>query len=134
MFLGMLNEKERKNFLGLAQLAMDLGDDDKAEEAAVVHSFRREMELDDYVIPKKTRDELVMAFNSSTKKAKRIVIIELAGVLYADEVIDEKEKDWINKLGTDLGIRDVELKKLILWAQEFNDLLKEGYNYINKRG
>lgn len=134
MFLTMLNEKERKNFLELAHIAMNLGDDEKKEEAAVFHSFKREMELDDYKITNKTYEELVTAFNSSTKKAKRIVIIELAGVLDADEVIDKKEEDWIKKLGASLEIRDKELKKLILWTQEFNDLLQEGYNYINKRG
>ena len=48
MFLTMLNEKERKNFIELAHIAMNLSDDDKKEEVAVVHSFRREMELDDY--------------------------------------------------------------------------------------
>ena len=134
MFLTMLNDKERKNFLELAHIAMNLSDDDKKIEAAVVHSFQREMELDDYEIKNKSLDELVMAFNSSVKKVKRVVIIELAGVLDADEEIDKKEEKWINKLGVDLGFRDAELRKLIRWTQDFNDLLQEGYSYINKRG
>lgn len=134
MFLTMLNEKERKNFLELAHIAMNLSDDDKKEEVAVVHSFRREMELDDYEIVNKSLEDLIMAFNSSVKKVKRVVVIELAGVLDADEEIDDKEKNWINKLGKDLGFREAELRKLIRWTQDFNDLLQEGYNYINKRG
>ena len=134
MFLTMLNEKERKNFLELAHIAMNLDEGDKKEEAAVVHSFRREMELDDYEIANKSLEELVMAFNSSIKKVKRVVIIELAGVLDADEEIDNKEEKWINKLGKDLDFREAELRKLIRWTQDFNDLLQEGYSYINKRG
>ena len=134
MFLTMLNDKERKNFLELAHIAMNLSDDEKKAEAAVVHSFRREMELDDYKIANKSLDDLVTAFNSSTKKAKRVVIIELAGVLDADEEIDNKEESWINKLGIDLGFSEAELRKLIRWTQDFNDLLQEGYRYINKRG
>lgn len=130
----MLNEKERKNFLELAHIAMNLSDDDKKEEVAVVHSFRREMELDDYEMVNKSLEDLIMAFNSSVKKVKRVVIIELAGVLDADEEIDDKEENWINKLGKDLGFREAELRKLIRWTQDFNDLLQEGYSYINKRG
>ncbi|MBQ7496377.1 MAG: hypothetical protein IJU00_00825 [Selenomonas sp.] len=134
MFLYMLNEKERKNFLELAHIAVELKGGDDKEEYNVWKSFKREVELDDYEMVNKTIEELVTAFNSSTKKIKRAVIIELAGVLDADEVIEEKEKDWIKKLGNDLGFREAELKKLVRWTQDFNDLLKEGYEYINKRG
>ena len=134
MFLGMLNEKEGKNFLELANIAMMAnGDEVKEAEKAVLQAFKLELEMQDYVIKNKKQEELITAFQASTKKIKKAVIIELAGVLDADEGIDDIEDSWIRKLGEDLGFRDSEIKKMVRGTQDFNDLLDEAYEYINKR-
>ena len=134
MFLGMLNEREGKNFLELANIAiMANGDEAKETEKAVLQAFKLELEMQDYVIKNKKQEELVTAFQASTKKIKKAVIIELAGVLDADEGIDDVEDSWIKKLGEDFGFRDSEIKKMVRWTQDFNDLLHEAYEYINKR-
>ena len=134
MLLGMLNEKEGKNFLELANIAMMAnGDEVKEAEKAVLQAFKLELEMQDYVIKNKKQEELITAFQASTKKIKKAVIIELAGVLDADEGIDDIEDSWIRKLGEDLGFRDSEIKKMVRWTQDFNDLLDEAYEYINKR-
>ena len=124
MFLGMLNEREGKNFLELANIAiMANGDEAKETEKAVLQAFKLELEMQDYVIKNKKQEELVTAFQASTKKIKKAVIIELAGVLDADEGIDDVEDSWIKKLGEDFGFRDSEIKKMVRWTQDFNDLL-----------
>lgn len=134
MFLGMLNEREGKNFLELANIAiMANGDEAKETEKAVLQAFKLELEMQDYVIKNKKQEELVTAFQASTKKIKKAVIIELAGVLDSDEGIDDIEDSWIRKLGEDFGFRDSEIKKMVRWTQDFNDLLDEAYEYINKR-
>lgn len=134
MFLGMLNEREGKNFLELANIAMMTnGDEAKETEKAVLQAFKLELEMQDYIIKNKKQEELVTAFQASTKKIKKAIIIELAGVLDADEGIDDVEDCWIRKLGEDLGFRDSEIKKMVRWTQDFNDLLDEAYEYINKR-
>lgn len=134
MFLGMLNEREGKNFLELANIAiMANADEAKETEKAVLQAFKLELEMQDYVIKNKKQEELVTAFQASTKKIKKAVIIELAGVLDADEGIDDIEDSWIRKLGEDFGFRDSEIKKMVRWTQDFNDLLDEAYEYINKR-
>lgn len=134
MFLGMLNEREGKIFLELANIAiMANGDEAKETEKAVLQAFKLELEMQDYVIKNKKQEELVTAFQASTKKIKKAVIIELAGVLDADEGIDDIEDSWIRKLGEDFGFRDSEIKKMVRWTQDFNDLLDEAYEYINKR-
>lgn len=133
MFLNMLNEKEGKNFLELASIAMSIDGKVEESEKIVFNTYRMELQLPDYEVMNKDMKELVTAFQASTKRVKRAVIIELAGVLDADEVIDENEESWIYKLGTDWGFRDSEIKKMVRWTQDFNDLLAEGYEYINKR-
>ncbi len=134
MFLGILNEKEAKNFLELANIAMLAnGDEAKESEKAILDTFKMELGMQDYTITNKKLSDLVTAFQASTKKVKRAVIIELAGVLDVDQGIDEMENAWITKLGADWNFRDSEIKKMVRWTQDFNDLIEEAYEYINKR-
>ena len=133
MFLNLLNEKEGKNFLELASIAMSINGEIKESEQAVVNTFRMELGLPDYSIENKEYKDIVTAFQASTKKVKKAIVIEVAGVLDADEVIDEDEQKWIEKLGEDLSFRESEIKKMVRWTQDFNDLLKEAYDYITKR-
>lgn len=132
MFLNMLNEKEGKNFLELATIAMKVNGVIKSSEQAVYNTYKKEMDINDYVVKDKKLKDLVTDFKGSTKKVKRAVIIELAGVLDADEEIDDNEENWIMKLGYDWGFRDSEIRKMVRWTKDFNDLLAEGYEYINK--
>ncbi len=133
MFLNLLNEKEAKNFLELANIAMQVNGTIKESEQAVFNTYRMELSLPDYSMQNKELSEIVTAFQGSTKKVKKAIIIELAGVLDADEEIDTNEETWITKLGQDWGFRDSEIKKMVRWTQDFNDLLAEGIEYINKR-
>lgn len=133
MFLNLLNEKEGKNFLELATIAMKVSGVIKESEQAVFDTYRMELRQPDYIVTNKELKDIVTAFQASTKRVKRAIIIELAGVLDADEEIDASEESWILKLGVDWGFRDAEIRKMIRWTQDFNDLLAEGYEYINKR-
>ena len=133
MFLNILNEKEGKNFLELAKIAMMVNGEIKESEQDVFNTYRRELALFDYELKNTDYNALVTSFKSSTKRVKKAVIIELAGVLDADEEIDQNENDWIKKLGEDLGFREFEISKMVRWTQDFNDLLGEAVSYINKR-
>ena len=132
MFLGMLNEKEQKNFMELASIAMNVDGKVDERERQVMDVYRRETNLLDYKLQNKKESELVTAFQASTKKVKKAVIIELAGVLDADEVIDGSEESWILNIGTEWGFRASEVRKMVRWTQDFNDLLAEGYEIILK--
>ena len=133
MFLNLLNEKEGKNFLELAKIAMMVNGTVKESEQAVFDTYRMELNLPDYEIQDVEYSKLATAFQASTKKVKKAIIIELAGVLDADEEIDPNEETWIKKLVSDWGFRDSEVKKMVRWTQDFNDLLGEAFDYINKR-
>jgi len=132
MFLNMLNRKESMNFLELAHLAMVFNGTIKESEEAVFQTYRMETGLQDYELQGKDLAELTQSFQASTKKVKRAVLIELAGAMDADEIVDETEEKWIMKLGREWGFRDAEIRKMLRWVQDFNDLLAEGYDYINK--
>ena len=133
MFLNILNQKEGKQFLELAHIAMSIDGKVEESEQAIFYAHKLELELQDYDLKNETYEALITAFQASTKRVKKAVLIEIAGVLDSDDVIDVKEESWIMKLGADLGFREAETKKMIRWTQDFNDLLQEAYDYINKR-
>ena len=133
MFLSILNENEGKNFLELAHLAMLSDGMIHEKEAAIYKNYQLELELQDYQLKHKEYKQLVTEFQASTKRAKRVVIIELAGVLDSDDPINHHEQQWIFQLGRDWEFRDTEITKMVRWTEDFNDLLEEAYEYINKR-
>lgn len=132
MFLNLLNEKEGKNFLELATIAMNVDGVVEEQERNVFSTYRFELGLNDYKIQKKEYKNIIMELKGSRKRVLRAIIIELAGMMDADEEIEKVEETWLLKLGADLDFRESELRKMIRWTQDFNDLLAEGYMYINK--
>ena len=62
MFLGMLNEKEQKNFMELASIAMNVDGKVDESERQVMDVYRRETNLLDYKLQNKKESELVTAF------------------------------------------------------------------------
>ena len=132
MFLNLLNEKEGKKFLELATIAMNVDGDVEEQEKNVFATYRFELGLRDYKIQNKEYKNIIMDLKGSRKRVLRAIIIELAGMMDADEEIEKVEETWLLKLGADLDFRDSEMRKMIRWTQDFNDLLAEGYMYINK--
>lgn len=133
MFLNMLNEKEQINFLELAHKAMEVDGVIKEEEVNVFEMLKREIAMPNYEVKHLPEEQLIKEFDYSTKKVKKAVIVELAGILDADEVVEKKEEDWLLKIGEDWGFRQNEIRRLLRWVQDFNDLLAEGYEYITRK-
>ena len=116
----------------LAQIAMSVDGKIDESELQVMDVYRRETTLLDYEVQNKKESDLITAFQASTKKVRKAVIIELAGVLDADETIESTEESWILNLGTEWGFRTSEIRRMVRWTQDFNDLLAEGYEIILK--
>jgi len=132
MFLGMLNEKDGKNFLELANIAMNVDDEVAEQERKAFDTYRFELGLEDYKVKNKEYKTIISELKGSRKSALKVVVIELAGMMDADDEIEKVEEAWLKKLGADLDFREAEVNKMIRWTEDFNDLLAEGYMYINK--
>lgn len=132
MFLNLLTEKEGKNFLELASIAMNVDGKVDEQERNVFSTYRFELRLNNYVIQNKEYNKIISELKGSRKRSLRAIMIELAGMMDADDEIEKVEEAWLVKLGADLDFRDSEIKRMIRWTQDFNDLLAEGYMYINR--
>ena len=133
MFLSMLSKKEQEYFLELANLAMQVDGIVTESEREMIENFRQEMMLLDYKMQDIPLDKLKMNIDLSTKRNKKVFLFELVGMMYADSEVSEEEKSWLLDLAVAWGFRENELRKIIRWVMDFNDLLLEGYEYINKK-
>ena len=133
MFLSMLSKKEQEYFLELANLAMQVDGVVTESEREMIENFRQEMMLLDYKMQDIPLDKLKMNIDLSTKRNKKVFLFELTGMMYADSEVSEEEKQWLLDIALAWGFRENELKKIIRWVIDFNDLLLEGYEYINKK-
>jgi hypothetical protein len=133
MYLSELSIGEKKNFLELAHYAMGLNGQFKEEEKEIYKSFVYECDLTSYSLDKQEKiDTVIKVLAKSESKNKRIVLIELFGILLADGEVCSDEADYMDKVALTFDIQDYELKKIQRWVEAMNDLVKEGYNLLNK--
>lgn len=133
MYLYLLNIEEQKNFLELATFAMDLDGVRKDEEETIISEFKSECELFDYVVNKQNEiDKVISTLRSSTKKVKKVIILELVGILSSDGNLTEEELNFLDKLSQEYNIKEYEIKRIIRWVEAMNDIVKEGYEIISK--
>ncbi|WP_160064997.1 hypothetical protein [Psychromonas sp. L1A2] len=132
MYLNVLTKNERKDFLNLAKHSMSLNGQIKEEEEEIYHSFVHECELHGYQA--KVEDEhirkSISAFSTAERTTKHAVLIELFGILLADEEICEAERKFMDKLTIAFDFAEYEVKKIERWVLSMNDLVREGYRMV----
>ena len=133
MYLSELNIGEKKNFVELAKYAMGVNGEHKPEEIEVYQSFLHECELIDFQLDKQDKIESVIkVLGRSSLKSKRIVLIELFGILFADGEICEAEEVFLEQVIGAFEIADYEAKRFQRWVVAMNDMVNEGFAMINK--
>ena len=132
MFLNQLLEVSKKNFLLLAKHSMGLNGDFKEEEMEIYTSFQHECDLSNYD-PEVTEEAVQSAISSLAGRdmnIRKIVMIELLGILLADGEICEAEQLFVNQLGSSFELESYQLSRMERWVTGMNDLVEEGYRII----
>lgn len=133
MYLSELNIGEKKNFLELARYSMRLNGQLKSEEREIYQSFVQECGLLEYQLEKQDNiSSVVKVLSKSSEKHKRIILVELFGILLADGEVCANEQGFMDKLAKYFVIESYEMKKIQRWVEAMNDLVTEGYALIDK--
>lgn len=133
MYLSELSVAERKHFLELAYSAMALNGSYKEQEKAIFESFTHECGMPSY--QPKLQDDInavIKVLIRSEMKNRRIVLVELFGIVMADGEYCENEIEFMRKLAVSFDIEEFELKRLQRWVEAMNDLVHEGFSLIMK--
>ena len=126
MFLNQLNESEKEAFLSLGVHASNADGDFAEEEKAMLQEYCKEMDIDSFDVNNvKSMDEIISLFASSEVTIKRIVLLEILGLLLSDNLFDELEESFINDFTKKIGleISDVEKEKKLL--KKYLEVYKE---------
>ena len=107
MFLDRLNDKEKEMFLDLAVYAAQANGVVDDTEKSMIMQYCKEMSVAFYDVSKlHSLDEIVTVFSKSSKEKKKIIILELLGLCYADNEFDDIEDAFVKKVSNDIGLKD----------------------------
>jgi uncharacterized tellurite resistance protein B-like protein len=130
MFLSALNIKEKKDFLELAYHAVASSGEVKKEELEIFESYAYECELPDYQVEGRSVEEIIKKLKKSSKKKLRIIIIELWGVILADEEMAKSEEEFMKHLCHEWDFTDAQYRRMQRWSQDLIDVFSEGYRIV----
>ncbi len=133
MYLHLLKEDEKKDFLELAHHLMGVDGVYQDEEIAVFESYKHECSLQSYMISKQNDLQSVIdSLKTASLKTKKIILIELFGILLADGEVHENEKTFINYVVTSFEITEEEFERINKWVLAMDHIVKLGYTIVNK--
>ena len=124
MFLNEMNKNEAIAFINLVRELVKVDNDFAKEEKRLVEEYMEELQLKDSEVNNLNYDEIMDVLKVSSSRIKSIVYFELVGLSLIDGNYDEKENDFLEKVGKDLNI---ERYKKIAFANYFFEF-KEIYD------
>lgn len=132
MFLNQLLEVSKKNFLILAKHAMGLNGELKDEELEIYTSFQHECDLSDYdpEVNEKGLREAITSLSGRDMTIRKVVMIELLGIMLADGEICESEQEFVNQLSVSFDLEGYQIKRMERWVAGMNDIVEEGYRIV----
>lgn len=129
MFLNHLQEEQKKAFLALALKMMHADEVTDPREELIFLSMRREMGFwQETRLPQGTVEDLASLFTD--RKSQRIVMLELLGMVYADERFQEQEQRLLRGLARLFDISEEEATKLENWVLRQIELNKEALHFL----
>ncbi|MCM1387106.1 MAG: hypothetical protein NC231_07250 [Bacillus sp. (in: Bacteria)] len=119
MFLNLLQESNKELFLKVCVHAALANEIFAEEEKDMIYAYCHEMNIAEH-IPENVEklDEVVHSLNAQADEVeKKIIVLEVLGLIKADGVYDEKEKDFMKML-----VKKMNVKEDVL--SQYNSLLE----------
>lgn len=104
MFLYMLKDREKEAFVALARLAAGSNCAVSDEEEIMIGQYCDEMGI---AMPEDKGEDLKTVlgyYSGSDIRTKKIVVLEIIGLLFSDGEYDEREQQFIDTVAEALGI------------------------------
>ena len=73
----------------------------------------------------KSIDEIINVFKSSELHIKKVIMLEVLGLVYSDGFYDAEEENFIKKFSDDIGLADEIVESLTVAIKKYSDALKE---------
>lgn len=128
MFLNLLNEEEKPQFLSLAIIAAHINGSLEDEELELINGYQREMNisLGSSVLGPDLNEKSVFHFFSEVEKShKKIVLFEIIGLLACDSSFDEDERRFILRFSDAIGLSADDVDTISQLSLRYFDIVTE---------
>ena len=126
MFLNQLSEKEKEAFISLSVHVSNSNGIFADEEKVMIQEYSNEMEIPEFDTNEaKSIDEIINVFKSSELHIKKVIMLEVLGLVYSDGFYDAEEENFIKKFSDDIGLADEIVESLTVAIKKYSDALKE---------
>lgn len=131
MFLEMLNDELKEQFLCLAIKAAEANGIVDNKEKQMISLFAREMQINPFYSCNKSEEALLDEISSkTTSMERRIILFELAGIILSDEVLNKEEDDFLVKVAEKFEIGTSYNNDVIGYIKEYSNLYKKMYKRV----
>lgn len=124
MYLSMLNEKQKENFLELAYQMAFIDNSLDEKEKIMLESYCNEMQISvPEVICGGSIDEIIESMKKEcTEVEKKIVLFEILGLALLDGNYDEGEKKLVEDISKEFGMEEGFLQEVEKTLMEYIEL------------
>lgn len=133
MYIAMLNEDERRCFLELAHHAVVADHEVVSAEQEILDSYKAECEMPEFAPSGKDITEILVQLRSARPDVHRIILMELYGIVLADDTLAKDEEAIIARIAEGLGISEPELRRMKRWSLDFINVVEDGFRLISSR-
>lgn len=132
MFLNYLSEESKEDFLKLCVYTALSNEEFAEEEKKMLKEYCKEMNISDHIPSIDGSVEVVLDnINKNTGiTEKKIIVLELLGLVKADGFFDNAEQEFMQKLVGKLGMNEDIMKYLNSLLDVYTVICKELYTTI----
>ncbi len=135
MFLSILNNQEKEDFLNLVINVAEIDGDFTQAEQNQISAYVLEMGLT--LKPKNTYNKLnstlLKELSSSAIQVKRAIFVEIVALMVVDGM-KEEEEILLNEIQKEFDIKDAFKVQSIVWYNNIAPLYKQGFDLIENGG
>jgi uncharacterized tellurite resistance protein B-like protein len=125
MFLGILNQEEKENFLELAYYIAHCDLDFSSIEKNWIFRCRNEMNLLDYEVKNKNLDTIMKELSYSSFVSKTSILLEMMELMLADSIYHGSEQEVVKKLCENWNISNEQFENIVFWLKDKHIILKD---------
>lgn len=129
MFLNELKKENKELFLDLCNYAALSNEIMEETEKEMIYAYCREMNISGKIPESKESLEQIIEYleKNTSEKEKNIIILEILGLLRADGIYDEKEKEFMVILQKGLKVKEQKVKQLNHLLKTYTSICNDLY-------
>lgn len=126
MFLNQLLEVEKEAFISLSVQAAKANGILATEEYTMIEEYCREMGISSFDTENsKSMEEIVGIFQQSSERNKKIVLLEILGLVFSDGEYDTQEKAFIYDYAKKVGLTETDVMQQTELIKKYLAVLKD---------